>query len=139
MKIFYVLAALLLIVSCQKQKNEYDENVDRPGNIIAAVYSKATMDSLLAKISAITELKEDLKNAKLSRVAEDSLALEEVVARASLEKIPFTKRYEQGAFILINSNENATGLHESVMNEYGYDLQRIDTTYHPRPFQDIDL
>ena len=141
MKIFYALAAVVLLTACKGNgdANDEDKNVDLPSNIIAAVYSKAAMDSLLAKINAIPELTEDLKNAKLSRVAEDSLALEQVVTQALKGSIPFDKGYEQGKFILITSNQNAAKLHEGEMNEYGYNLTSIDTTYPPRPFQDIEL
>jgi len=141
MKLLYTLAGLLLLTACNgnKSSNDEDKNVGLRGDIVAAVYSKPTMDSLMAKINAIPELTEDLKTAKLNRVTEDSLTLDGVAERLGNSIIPFTKGFEQGSFMLINSNENAAKLHESVMNEYGYNLMSIDTTYPPRPFNHIEL
>jgi hypothetical protein len=136
-KLLFVLS-ILTLASCQKQKNDEDKNVDLRGNIIAGYYSKPAMDSLISKISAIRELTDDIKTIKLKTIASDSIPVEDIVARAGMETIPFTKGFVQEEFMLINNNENAVKLHESVMNDYGYNLQRIDTAYPPKPFNEIE-
>ncbi|MFP9099517.1 hypothetical protein ACLI09_10710 [Flavobacterium sp. RHBU_24] len=138
MKKIFCLVYILLLVSCVKQKNESEQNVGLRGDIIAGYYSKPFMDSLISKINAIPELTGDIKTIKLKTIAADSIPTEEIVARAGMETIPFAKGFVQEEFMLVNNNENAVKLHEGVINDYGYNLQRIDTAYPPKPFNEIE-
>lgn len=137
-KIFY-LVAVLLLASCAKQKNEQDEMVGVRSEIIKGYYSKPVIDSLVGKINAISELTNDIKTIKLKTIAADSIPVEDIVARAGMETIPFTNGFVQEEFLLVNNNENAVKLLDNVMNDYGYNLQSIDTTYAPKPFNDIEV
>lgn len=129
MRLLYILATLILLISCKRTPPNMDrfKDADLPGNVVAEFYNKTAMDSLVAKINGTAEMAADLKSAHLDTITTDYSLLETLARVGETEHVPFT-HFEGSTFLIVASDKNASPTWETGSNAFGFRLKKNDPT-----------